>query len=185
MAATPAGVPIGKGFTTSQWETWIKAVVQDNPKLQAGYQGSTGANGIVKGTSWDQVYAQLYAYETKIKTPGITPDIIGEAVVEEMQVQGVAEGIGAATEFDGAAAQGAVSAAIKGAKQAANSIPGVTAISSVEDFLQGLTSANLWIRVAKVTVGGVILIVGLVKLTGVDKAAGGIAAKAVKVAPLL
>ena len=53
------------------------------------------------------------------------------------------------------------------------------------DFLQGLTSANLWIRVAKVTVGGVILIVGISKLTGLDEKAGSIASKAVKIAPFL
>jgi hypothetical protein len=60
-----------------------------------------------------------------------------------------------------------------------------TAITSVEGFLQGLTSANLWIRAAKIVAGGAILIVGLVKLTGADKKVGSLAAKAVKVAPLL
>jgi len=62
---------------------------------------------------------------------------------------------------------------------------GSTAIGTVENFLQGLTSRNLWIRVAKITIGGAILIVGLAKLTGADKAVGGLASKAVKVAPLL
>lgn len=58
-------------------------------------------------------------------------------------------------------------------------------LSALESLLGDLTSANLWIRVAKVIAGGVILTVGLIKLTGADKTAGGIAAKAVKVAPLL
>jgi hypothetical protein len=55
-------------------------------------------------------------------------------------------------------------------------------IDSVSQFLSGLTSANLWIRVAKVAIGGVILIVGIAKLTGVEK---GIVGTAVKAAPLL
>lgn len=52
-------------------------------------------------------------------------------------------------------------------------------------FLSDLTSANLWIRVAKVTIGGTLLIVGLIELTGQSKNVKGIAAKAVKAAPLL
>jgi hypothetical protein len=67
-----------------------------------------------------------------------------------------------------------------------NSIPGVgSAITSVEGFVSAFGNRNLWIRVAKVIVGGAILIVGLLHLTGADKAIGGFAAKAVKVAPLL
>lgn len=60
-----------------------------------------------------------------------------------------------------------------------------TDISSTVGFLSTLGEANTWIRVAKVVAGGLILIVGLLKLTGADKAIGGAAAKAVKVAPLL
>jgi hypothetical protein len=58
-------------------------------------------------------------------------------------------------------------------------------VSSVVGFLSDLGNKNLWIRVAKVMAGGIILIVGLMKLTGADKKVGGFAAKAVKVAPLL
>ena len=54
-------------------------------------------------------------------------------------------------------------------------------LSGIQGFLADITSANLWIRVAKVIIGGAILLTGLAKMTG----AGGIAAKAVKVAPLL
>jgi hypothetical protein len=55
-------------------------------------------------------------------------------------------------------------------------------INSVSQFLTGLTSGNLWIRVAKVAIGGVILVVGIAKLTGIEK---GIVGTAVKAAPLL
>jgi len=57
--------------------------------------------------------------------------------------------------------------------------------SGLASFLADLTTANLWIRIAKVAIGGTIVIVGLAKLTGADQKAGSIAAKAVKVAPLL
>lgn len=91
--------------------------------------------------------------------------------------------------------QAAANAAIPGI-QKANPAPGeaaqiatnaknATGLGSVVDFLQGLTSANLWIRVAKVLVGGVMLIVGLAKITGADKAIGGVASKAVRIAPFL
>lgn len=71
------------------------------------------------------------------------------------------------------------------AKKAAGDVAGAigndTGITAVGDFVKGLAQPNLWIRIAKITVGSVILIVGLAKLTG----AGGVAAKAVKYAPLL
>lgn len=56
--------------------------------------------------------------------------------------------------------------------------------SSVLGFLQGLTSANLWVRVAKVAIGGAILIIGISKLTGIDKQVA-VLGKAVAKAPLL
>lgn len=60
-----------------------------------------------------------------------------------------------------------------------------SALQSVSDLVNALGNKNLWIRAAMILVGGAMLTVGLLKLTGGDKAIGGIAAKAVKVAPLL
>lgn len=57
-------------------------------------------------------------------------------------------------------------------------------VSSIEGFLSGLTSANLWIRAAKIGIGAIMITVGLVKLTGIASS-NGLAAKAVKIAPLL
>lgn len=45
-------------------------------------------------------------------------------------------------------------------------------------FLQGLTSANLWVRVAKVAIGGALLLIGLAKMTGFDNAVSDVAKKA-------
>jgi hypothetical protein len=67
----------------------------------------------------------------------------------------------------------------------AGSAANALGIGSISGFLTALSSANTWIRVAKVTIGGVILIVGLAKLTGADQKAGSFAAKAIKAAPLL
>jgi hypothetical protein len=52
-------------------------------------------------------------------------------------------------------------------------------------FLADLSSANLWIRIAKVTIGGTLLIVGLAKLTGTDQKLGSAVSTGVKYAPLI
>ena len=72
-----------------------------------------------------------------------------------------------------------VGAAAKAAESAGS------ALSSLEGFFSALGDINLWVRVAKVAVGSIILIVGLVKLTGADRKAPGIVKKAVTVAPFL
>jgi hypothetical protein len=59
-----------------------------------------------------------------------------------------------------------------------------TAAAAANSFLQSLSSANLWIRVAKIAIGGVLLIVGAAKLTGADKGVA-VLGKAVAKAPLL
>jgi hypothetical protein len=56
--------------------------------------------------------------------------------------------------------------------------------SGLASFLGALSSANTWIRVAKVAIGGTMLIVGISKITGLDSKAP-LLAKAVKAAPLL
>lgn len=67
-------------------------------------------------------------------------------------------------------------------KAAANAAKGIPGISSVTDFLGGLTSANLWIRIAKGIIGGALILLGAAKLTGIDNK---VANAAVKAAPLL
>lgn len=99
------------------------------------------------------------------------------AVAEQAQPGGKNADITNPVTAAKAGAQGAATVA----KDAANA----TGLGSVVDFLQGLTSANLWIRVSKVVIGGALLLVGVIKLTGADQRLGGLAAGAVKVAPLL
>jgi hypothetical protein len=72
------------------------------------------------------------------------------------------------------------------ASQAAGAVQAATSwTAALQGLIQGIESGNLWVRVAKIAIGGTILIVGLAKLTGADKAVGGVASKAVEVAPFL
>lgn len=61
-----------------------------------------------------------------------------------------------------------------GSGEPQNAIPGV---SQIGDFFGALGQSNTWIRVAKVLVGGVLLIVGLVHITGAAGATANIARK--------
>lgn len=78
-----------------------------------------------------------------------------------------------------AAAQAEAAAQTKTATSTEVSTPDVSlpGLSQVGDFFQRLTQGNTWIRVAKVIVGGMLLIVGLVHITGVDNAVASIARK--------
>ena len=61
-----------------------------------------------------------------------------------------------------------------GGVTASNPLSGIDAIGA---FFSTLGQANTWIRVAKVVVGGVLLIVGIVHITGADNAVAAIARK--------
>lgn len=194
MAITvPSGVPVGKGLTSAQWVTWFQAVAKDNPRLPAyTAKGAVTKTGVsITGDTWDQVYAALYSAAQAVSPPQ-TPDQVAKDTIALMEIQAVASGIGSTVTFTGAFATESVKAVTAGAAAVGSAIPGLSVLGSVQDaiatlggFLRGLTSASLWIRVVKVIAGGVILTVGLVKMTGFDQKAGGVAAKAVKLAPLL
>jgi hypothetical protein len=59
-------------------------------------------------------------------------------------------------------------------KSIVEAIPGgsqdLKGINAVGGFFNGLTEAGTWIRVAKVVIGATLIIVGLARLTGADKA---------------
>lgn len=50
-------------------------------------------------------------------------------------------------------------------------------LAAIAGFFSALTESSTWIRVAKVITGGMLLIIGLVHITGVDNAAANIARK--------
>jgi len=95
--------------------------------------------------------------------------------------------VGASIKADlGAAAQGAAAGATGNPSlDIGNPLSGLLSIGAFFNGLKSaLTSANLWIRAAKITIGGVLMIVGVAKLTGADKQVA-VLGKAAAVAPLL
>jgi hypothetical protein len=174
-------------------ETGSQSTIFRTPSLSALNPGvPTGYESLPSGNAADD--AQFAAAAAKNKGSK-SPNTISVQNVEWYNIQGpyttqaaanaAIPAIQAATPAKGTAGQVADDnnsnpvGAIAGAAANAESD-----VSSIEGFLSGLTSANLWIRVAKVTVGSIILIVGLVKLTGVASN-NGIAKKALEIAPLL
>jgi hypothetical protein len=106
------------------------------------------------------------------KYPKATPQQRGSTVYQVWLGAGLAQAVGGVAVAAGTAT-GAVNTGVL------TGLPSwQTAIGA---FIGDLTSASLWIRAAKIIGGGAILLVGVAKLSG----AGGIAAKAVKAAPLL
>ena len=57
------------------------------------------------------------------------------------------------------------------------SLPSLPGLPQIGDFFASLGKANTWIRVGKVLVGGLLLIVGLVHITGADNAVASAARK--------
>jgi len=56
-------------------------------------------------------------------------------------------------------------------------------LSNIGQFFTALTQPNLWLRVAKVVLGGVMVVAGLIKLTGTDKKVYGLAGVAAQRLP--
>jgi hypothetical protein len=114
-------------------------------------------------------------------------DSMTEAQAKQQLVNGIADGDYGESVLNGLEHLPGISNAVNAAhtiesdasKAASDTESGVDAIGS---FFDGLTEANLWIRVAKVALGGIILLVGIAKLTGIEK---GVVGTAVKAAPLL
>ena len=164
----------------------VTTYANDLAQVKGTYQGDTAS---LKGLTWSAVYKKLAA-----ANPTADPHTLAQAVLGASVAQGLGQdaALVGGTLNQYVAAAGKASAGIGNtpvghAVQAAGSAvaTAVSPITSVVGLVNALGDKNLWIRVAKVSIGGTILIVGLVKLTGADKKIGGMAAKAVKFAPLL
>lgn len=136
-----------------------------------------GNNKQYKGKSWGDVYNAVWQANEQ-KKAGLSPYQVALKVEILVVLQGGVGGLTTAlgnfiNQTDKAAASTNFAAGIP------NPLQGVLG------FLGILTTQNLWIRVAKVAIGGTILIVGLAKLTGADQQIGGIVKTAVTKAPLL
>ena len=107
-----------------------------------------------------------YATEAQAKAHPQTMNALQAAAGGANALAGVS---GSATNIPtpGTAATGAGAVA----STAANAIPGIS------DFFGALTQASTWIRVAKVITGGLLLVIGLVHITGADNAVASAARK--------
>lgn len=76
--------------------------------------------------------------------------------------------------------QAAVNAGAKAAAAAGNPLDW---LSNIGQFFSALTQPNLWLRISKVVLGGVLVVAGLIKLTGTDKKVYGLAGAAASKLP--
>jgi hypothetical protein len=142
-------------------------------KTRTPAKGATFPYPQYNGMTYGQIATSILASE-----PSETPEQIAQGVSQQYLFDEAANALGTTVTAQ-ASSIGSVATGI----QTASILPSWT--DGLTGFLADLTSANLWIRVAKITIGGTILIVGLAKLTGADQKIGGVVHTAVKAAPLL
>jgi hypothetical protein len=169
-ASNVSGAPYGKSDST--FAAWLdKAYPNETIPATSGkakLAGSTlGAQYKTFAGEYEAEIKAQYPSNYLAETQGAFMILVGETTLAKGTAKAASE---TANETETAA---------KGAAE------GIGEFASSLDFLDALGSPALWIRVAKVVVGGVILIVGLVKLAGVEQKVPGIVKTAVKAAPLL
>lgn len=81
----------------------------------------------------------------------------------------------------------AVGARVKAAGGTVGSVPSIANpldwLANIGQFFSALTQPNLWLRITKVALGGVLVVAGLIKLTGTDKKVYGLAGAAASKLP--
>lgn len=96
-----ATLPVGKGYSASQWEAWFNA---NSPAGNPTYTGSAKAGTVaLAGKTWAQVFAAIYSAEH------VTPDQAGAATDALAAEEAIAIGAGAAA---GGAAVGTNASAV-------------------------------------------------------------------------
>jgi len=135
------------------------------------------------GSSYDETYYEnIFTQEWGAKAgaayaaynkgnPGRTPYQNAQAFASLVLVEGldraIAAGITAGANVDTGTAQGAAKGAEKAVSNLTNPFKWLVSVT-------GISGHNLLVRTLKVVFGGVLLIAGIVKMTGADKAALGI-----------
>lgn len=113
----------------------------------------------------DKDAEQIYAYIKSQHPTGYTPYQYAQAAQDVMLSSAVAKGISTGTS-EGLTAIGD-SAVAAGNSANYPSLPSwLSGLDSFAHFLNALGSANLWIRVAKVAVGGTLILIATAKITG-------------------
>jgi hypothetical protein len=124
----------------------------------------------LSGVSFQSWYTAAHA-----KDPSLTPYQGGSIWLAGQDLSG---GLGAAATAAGTATDQAAQGATTGADQFAQSVSNpLDALAAIGAFFGNLSQANTWIRVGKVVVGGLLLVLGLVHITGVDSAAASVVKK--------
>lgn len=126
---------------------------------------SNAAKTPYQGKNASQIYAVL-----KAASPSSTPYELAQATGDLLLSSALGSTVGAA-----ATTAGAVAGDVATGVGSASFLPSWA--DGLANLLSALTSANTWIRVAKVVVGGTLLIVGLVHITGADNAVAAVAKK--------
>lgn len=122
---------------------------------------SIGLSGVTFQTWYNAAHA---------KDPSLTPYQGGSIWIAGQDLSG---GLGAAATATGTATGQAAQGATTGADEYAKSLSNpLDALAAIGDFFARLTDSSTWIRVGKVVIGGLLLVIGIVHITG---AAGGTA----------
>ena len=145
------------------WET--SATTQQS--LDAAVTVVQNAQGAAKAAEFRTWYTAAWA-----KDPSLTPD-------QATAAWELAETLGTGATGATAALGQIPGAAATGAENATNTLTTgpLSGLNAIGAFFNDLTSSNLWIRAAKIIVGGALLIVGLVHITGADNAIASAARK--------
>lgn len=166
IPAPQAGTPQTRAQLITYYASWLE-------KLPGTYQGNYRQ---YDNMTWADLYRTIANADQKAD-----PKQLGDLVLGLETAQSLGKGV--------AAAEGKLGPFIKAAQAAIpegiSEVPGVSVLSGIDAigaFFNTLGNVNTWIRVGKVVIGGTLLIVGLAKITGMEK---GIVGKAVKAAPLL
>lgn len=131
------------------------------PPATASSHGATGTTAGAQFTSY-------YAWARR-KDPAASLGQIEEAFTILSVGSGLSAGIGSAVTGTGAALGQIATGTAIGTAQATQTI--TSPLQAVQNFLAALSSSALWLRVAKVVIGGALLLIGLARMSGADKVA--------------
>jgi hypothetical protein len=172
------------GNSGDRWWVGYNTAQENVLNPQAGINTPSGYESLPSGNATDDA---LFAAAAVINRGAKNPNTISVENISWFNINGPYKTQAAANAaipaINKAHPSGGVLQQVTAAAAGTNS-PGAGGGSgtSVLGFLSALSSANTWVRVAKVAIGGVILIVGIAKLSGMNSS---VAAKAIKVAPFL
>lgn len=124
-------------------------------------------------SKWGAAAGKAYA-EYNASNPGNTPYMNAQAFADIVALEGLQKALTAVGTGVGTAQGQVITGAEKGAIQITSWEQGLEAVGR---FFASLGEANTWIRIAKVLIGGVLLVVGLVHITGADNAVASAARK--------